>query len=453
MAQVAEILTVEKHLGQSDGVPQLDANGIVRPAHLPVAPPPQALGTYLEQGGAVTFLSNLSFRVQAGRAVINGARVTWVQTDVALDAADPSNPRQDSIIIQDNGDGTGTPTKVTGTPAASPATPDLDPLSQLFLSYALVPAGATALTIGTTTIYDEDDDWTSSVSGGTVVAGSTSNPLAGTKSVEATNAAANAFVRFTNGAPVSLADARQLHCLIKPKAAFPNAKGLRFTWYLAGVKKGQSVTVEQSHGFSKSSTATQLVAIPVSAFQLPAGTTVDRLEIMVTGGGGNVGFWLDDVILEATSQAITVITVGPASTSQSGTVKIATADPDPIAALHGRPLALTFEFGDGVTAAVVGQKAHVILPAGLSVAFVDWAATLHNVTGSATFAVRVATSVTAAYASVGGTQPSVATAKGATGSASSWTTTGASALQMVEVELTALTTASQATLIIGVRPT
>lgn len=452
MAQV-ELLSVEEHLGLPDGVPQLDADAIVKPVHLPVAPPLQAQGTYREFGGAVAFLSNLSFRVAAGRGVINGSRVTWPQTDVTLAAADGSNPRQDSIVVQDNGDGTGTPTSVAGTPAASPPTPDLSSLTQLFLAYALVPAGATALTIGTTTVYDEDDDWTSSDSGAAVDPASTSAPLTGTKSVLFTNAASGDYVRFTKGAPaISLADAKQLHFSLKPAAAFPNAKSIRVTWYLAGVKVGQSVTLETAHGFVKSSTASQLIAVPISAFQIPATATVDRVEFYVNGGGAAVTFRLDDVTIESNSTAVTIVTVGPASATQSGTVKTKSTVPDPVAAFHGRDLPLTFQFGDSLFNAVAGMKLRVRV-SGYSANFKSWHARL-GASGSATFTVRVATSVTNAFASVGGTQPSVTTAVGAEDTDGlNWTTTGVSDGYWVEVELTSITTAADATLVIVVTPT
>lgn len=446
-----EVLTVPKHLGQPSGVPELDALGIVKPSHLPVAPPLQAQGTYREFGGGVAFLSNLSFRVQAGRGVINGSRVTWPQTDVTLAASDPGNPRYDSIVIVDNGDGTGTPTAISGTAAAVPPTPDLDELTQLFLIYALVPAGATALTIGKTTIYDEDNDWTSSDSGAAVDPANATAPLSGTVSVRFTAAAAGQYVRFTNGGAVSLADAKQLHFLLKPTAAFPNAKSIRVTWSLAGAKVGQSVTLDLSHGFTKTSTASQLVAVPVSQFQLPSGATVDRLEFYVAGGGAAVGFQLDDVIVEATSTAITIITVGPASATQSGTVRTRVTVPDPVAALHNRPLPMTFQFGDSLFNALAGMKLMVRV-SGYDVDFTSWHARL-NVSGSATFAVRRATTVAGAFSSVGGTAPSVTTLVGDEDvNGLDWTTTGASDGHWIEVELVSITTAASATFVLMVTP-
>lgn len=449
-----EVLTVTKHLGQPSGVPELDATGIVKPAHLPVAPPIQAQGTYREFGGAVAFLSNLSFRVQAGRGVINGARVTWPQTDVTLTAADPSNPRQDSIVVVDNGDGTGTPTSIDGTPAASPPTPDLDELTQLFLAYAFVPAGATALTIGRTVIYDEDNDWASSDSGATVDPADATAPLTGTVSVRFTGATSGNYVRFTNGAAVSLADAKQLHFLLKPTAAFPNAKSIRVTWYLAGVKVGQSVTLETSHGFTKTSTASQLVAVPMSQFQIPATATVDRLEFAVTGGGANIGFQLDDVVVEATSTALTIITVGPASATQSGTVKTKTTVPDPVAALHDRPVALLFQFGDGANGTIMaGAKAHITIPHPMRAK--SWHARhTDNAVGDSTYQVRKAASIAAAMAGVGGTQPSISGAIGAEDTNGlDWTALDFAAGEVVEVELLTITTAKAASLTIMANPT
>ena len=75
----------------------------------------------------VTWDSALVFDVTAGIYYINGTRYNSPATTLTLDAADPSNPRVDAIVVNTSS----VATKITGTPAASPAAPSIDPNTQL----------------------------------------------------------------------------------------------------------------------------------------------------------------------------------------------------------------------------------------------------------------------------------------------------------------------------------
>lgn len=269
-------------------------------------------GTYLASGGSVAYVSGLSFRVSPGIAYFGFVQTPFVLTNLTLGAANGSNPRLDAIVV----DNTGTVSVVAGTAAANPALPDLDPVTQIALTYILVPTLASSLSITTLDIYKENTEWTSSVSGASVVASSTNNPYAGTKDIEFTAAAAGDYARLTGAAAISLDTAKQLVLQIRSKATFPNPKSILVTWYLAGVKIGQSVSIaNNAFGFVSSTIASyQQLVLPITAFLIPAGATVDRLEFKINGGGGTVGFYIDNVVLESVS---TVLTPPPIALKES----------------------------------------------------------------------------------------------------------------------------------------
>jgi hypothetical protein len=271
-----------------------------------ISPPPQSQigqGTYLASGGGVAYSSGLSFRVSTGTAYINFVLVPFASALVTIGAADVSNPRIDAIVV----DNTGTLSVVAGTAAATPSTPNTDSLTQLVLSYVLVPTGASSLAITLIDIYKENTEWTSSVSGAAVVASSTNNPFAGTKDTEFTAAASGDYVRYTNASLISVDSAKQLVFQIRSKAAWPNPKSVLITWYAGTVKVGQSATLATGRfGFNSSTVGSyQQVIVPMTAFAIPAGTTVDRVEFKVNGGGGTIGFYLDNVVLESNSTVAT----------------------------------------------------------------------------------------------------------------------------------------------------
>jgi len=301
----------------------------------------------LASGGAVVFLQNYDFRVSASTYYINGTVYTSPQTDITLATPHATLDRFDAIAVTTSG----TTIAITGTPASNPALPDINPETQLALTYVLVHAASSGLGISVTDIYRENVEWTSSVSAN-FNAASTSNPFAGTKDIEATTAVAGNFVRLTNGAAISLSGMKQVVFNIRSKATWPNPKSLVLTWYLAGVKKGQGVALAQNkYGFDSSvTTAYQQIAIPISAFLLLATDTVDRLEFAVSGSGGSIGFYLDNIYLEPTSTNTTPPAVGAATTSSLGLVKTYSNDANPTVYLKADVDALIASIG-GITGA------------------------------------------------------------------------------------------------------
>lgn len=262
-------------------------------------------GNFLADGGQVVWESGLTFRVSAATYYIQGTRYTSAEQTVTLDAADGTNDRIDVIYL----DTAGLADSVSGTPAASPSRPDIDPHTQIALTFVLVPTGSATPGggVSSTTLYAENAgtpaEWAATQSGGTFIVGSTNNPRTGTTCVEATNAAAGHYLQLAAGAAVDPADFTTLVLNIRSKAAWANAKSLRVYWLLSGVVAGQYVTVDDGlFGFDSSTTGSyQQVALPLSVFAVPDGATVDTLRVEVRGGGGTIGLYLDDIFLQGGS--------------------------------------------------------------------------------------------------------------------------------------------------------
>src|SRR5688572_24467737 len=104
-----------------------------------VGPPANASTSFLVSGGQVTWDSGYTFRVSAAVYYIGGVRYDSAEDTVTLDAADGSNPRIDVIVV----DTAAAVVDVTGTPAATPSEPSIDPGTQLKLAIVSVPTSST----------------------------------------------------------------------------------------------------------------------------------------------------------------------------------------------------------------------------------------------------------------------------------------------------------------------
>lgn len=292
----------------SAGALGTDANG----ALISVTPSGTTPGYPANQavsGLGVEYVSGLTFTVGAGTYTIGGTQYTIATlTTVTLATADPSNPRIDVIYV----DNTGTASKITGTPAATPAQPTVDYSTQLPLNIILVPAGATTPGgVATTLIYDENTEWTSTCSTH-VNCASTNNPYSGTKDIEATAAVLGNSVTLVKPAAgtVNLSTQNTLVFYIRSKAAWPSANntggnGLRtlsLFWLNGSTQVGLQVVLKDgAFGFSSSNTTTyQQIAIPVSLFGTGS-NLVTTLKAQVTGNGGtsSFGWYIDEVTLQS----------------------------------------------------------------------------------------------------------------------------------------------------------
>ena len=256
-----------------------------------------AQSTFLVSGGQIVWQSAYTFLVSAATYYIDGILFNSAQQTITLSAADPTNDRIDVIAVDD----TGTVVAITGTPSAQPSEPDVDPSTQLKLGIVEVPAGSTSPTVSNTTVYADDAgapsewNWTSSGTGWTL--GSTNNPRSGTKDIEATTVSSGAFVQAQIGSgTLDPSTQSQLVIYIRSKATWGNNRTLVVSLRSSGVLVGTSVTVGQgTFGLDTSNTTSyQQVAIPITNFAIPAGSTINQIRL-TRQGPGTIGFYLDDI--------------------------------------------------------------------------------------------------------------------------------------------------------------
>lgn len=250
----------------------------------------------LISGGQVVWETGYNFRVSAAEYVIGGVVYNSAEQVVTLDAADGTNDRIDVIYVNTSG----VADSITGFAAVLPSEPDIDAATQLKLTFVFVQALSTSpVGVGNTNIYLENAEWTSSISGSGFNANSSTTPYAGTKCVEGTSIANNAYVQLQAPAPLTLDGQAVLAMFIRSKAAWNTSRSLRAQFFLDGVAKGSPVTIASGYwGFNSATLgAYQLVAIPLAQFVVPAGTQINQLRI--TGSGGAIGFFIDNIILQA----------------------------------------------------------------------------------------------------------------------------------------------------------
>ncbi len=262
--------------------------------------PTTAVGTYLVSGATVAWVTGFTYRIGAAIYYIDGTAETSVEQNVVLDAAHPTNPRIDVLVLNTAGGAA----SITGTPNANPAEPSVDPSLFLKLGVVLVPAAAAAAPVTDTPIWKEDTgtDWAAAPSGSQIVIASTNVPRSGIKSIEGTSAAAGSNVIFTiDSGSIDLAGEDKLLFYIQNKAAWPNQKAMRVQWQVGNVPVGAAVTIGNNQfGFQRSVTGSyQQIVVPLSAFSVPAGSAVTKLKWEIVGSGSSVGFYLDDMILQA----------------------------------------------------------------------------------------------------------------------------------------------------------
>src|SRR4030095_10563342 len=333
-----------------------------------VTPPPSPPGatptTWLVSGGQVAWEAAYTFRVSAADYYINAAHYTSAEATVTLGAAHATLDRIDVVALNTSGAAVG----LAGTAAATPSEPSVDPAAYLKLAIVFVEhATTTPPDLVNVTIYAEaagtPSEWAWTSSGASIVVNSTSTPHAGTKTIEGTNVVAGVYAQGTAAAPLDPTAYDHLLLFLRSKAAWNASRGLLVTLRRAGVLVGASVEIRRSgtYGFDSAITSSyQLVAIPIVAFAVPQGATID--QVRVEDFGGAIGFFLDDISL----QAHAMTPVGGGLTQDQADARYAplvhaarhsagAADPVTVTALAGYPGGTTsFLRADGTFAAPGG---------------------------------------------------------------------------------------------------
>jgi hypothetical protein len=238
--------------------------------------------------------TGLTFDVRWPVYYIQGVRYPAGSTQVTLDAADPANPRLDTIAI----DATGA-IKITGVPSVNPVRAMVDVLTQIAITTARVNA-ATTVPAGVINedVYLENTEWTGSSDNGTVNFAATTNPLSGTKHVDVGAFTNGQFIKFVD-TPKEFADYDVIRFYVNLKAAFGASAGFVVKLYSGATEVSSGVTVTDGrYGFDQSVVGTyQLISIPVKDLVINNGQ-FDTLYIELKGSNAT-GFQLDDIVIQS----------------------------------------------------------------------------------------------------------------------------------------------------------
>jgi len=261
-------------------------------------------GTFTSVGCQVAWNENYEYTVSACNYYINNSNYQSTEQDVTLDAAHATLDRLDIIGL----DITGTVFKLTGTAAADPSEPTVDPETQIKLALILVTANTTEPAgIDSELIYFQNagspTEWDWTTNGSCFVTNSAVDPKApATLSINGTSCAANAYAQGQIGSgSIDPNSFLLLKLYIKSKATWSNNRGLNLAFYSAGVLVGQPVQIFPTNtwGFTSSITsAYQQVAIPISNFLVPNGTTATQFRITKFGSGANIGMFIADITVQ-----------------------------------------------------------------------------------------------------------------------------------------------------------
>lgn len=254
-------------------------------------------------GATVAFTDDLEVTVGAATYLINGVPYTSPQTVLPVTAADPTDDRIDVIALQDDG----TAVIVEGTPGTPAVKPQIDPDTQVEVTFYTLPAaastpeGVTSIPIYTDNLGSGGGEYDADQTGGHIDVNSTSSPIAGTKSVLGTAVVAGDVLFFDAAAPEDADPITAVIFTIKPSAAWTNKQTMRLNIQTGSTVKGINVVVSHNtFGFNRTSTDAQQIVVPMTAFSLPAGTTFDRFRIAFVGAGSR-GFRIDTVFFQSST--------------------------------------------------------------------------------------------------------------------------------------------------------
>lgn len=250
------------------------------------------------KGGVVTWVSGLTFAVTSATYTINGKEYSSASGQITLNASDPSNPRFDVIALNTSGQ----IVKITGTPSAVPAVPQVTQSSQVYLTSILIPAGATTPGgISSVTVYDENIEWSHTQADfpAGISFTSTTSPYTGTKGINVTGSissdvSASGGLKFFDGGTYNYYDFSVIRFYIKLKAALPSTALLQVA---LGNGNEQLTTIGSAYGFNPSLVGTyQNISIPMSDIN-KLSTTFTTLYIMINGTG--IGYYIDNIQLQS----------------------------------------------------------------------------------------------------------------------------------------------------------
>jgi hypothetical protein len=290
-------------------------------------------GNYLVDGGGVVWEQDYDYTVSASTYVIQGVQYTAPETPVTLTAADATNDRIDIIAVDTAGD----VIVLTGTPASNPQAPDVDPDTQLQLTFVLVTALSTDPGVNTTVLYRENagtpTEWNYTDNSANLTGADTTEPFAGTTDIAGTACDnGNQFV-LTAADHVDLSQENFLSLRVRPNGTWPATKSLRLVWRSSGVLVGNVITLSNgAYGLNTASATYQTIAIPIADFGVGI-TAVDSLRVRVQGSGAALSFYVDNIELQSgisvpEADGVTSVNgdAGPAVSLNGGYIGVKGAD-------------------------------------------------------------------------------------------------------------------------------
>ena len=255
-------------------------------------------------GNAAYSGTGLMYNITALQYRIAGVIYNSLATSIALVAADPTFDRIEVLYV----DNLGVVGVLAGTPAAAPVKPQVDPNTQVEITFVTVAAGASAPSgLTTIDIYKEDTappEWVGSSDFGADFT-ETVNSYTGTNCINTlTGFIKDKELIFTPAAPYAINGGDLVFWLAPTSSMAAPNKAFRIGFFNAGVLVGTYASLGGvpfiQYGFDPlgPNNVYQLIVIPMTEFGvLPA--TVDALRIYKPNGGPtqNTTFLLDDVVI------------------------------------------------------------------------------------------------------------------------------------------------------------
>jgi hypothetical protein len=119
--------------------------------------------------------SGLTYDIFFPDYYINGILYIGGKDRLTLSAADPTNPRLDTIAVDSTG-----ALIIKGLAVVNPIVPTIDPETQLEITTILVGSGATTPVVDTfEQVYNENTEWTTTSTGSLVNFSAVNNPIKG----------------------------------------------------------------------------------------------------------------------------------------------------------------------------------------------------------------------------------------------------------------------------------
>ena len=256
--------------------------------------------------GGVAWLGGLDFLVTSWAARIDGVIYTGPAEVVTLPDADDTNPRIDVIAVTSSSNAT----VIEGTAAANPAKPEVDPSTQIEVTFATVAAMATTPSnISNEDVYLENTEWTSAEqdSGTTIDLAATTDPNTGTKHVAFAAVVDGDYITFTDSTTHSSTEFDRFLFAIKQTVANTNNKvRLRIALYNSTTRVSDWIDLRHgTYDFDGTDTSDyQNITIPMTEFAL-GGNSFDVVRFEVEANGSNtISCRLDDIKFQAGATVI-----------------------------------------------------------------------------------------------------------------------------------------------------